>query len=279
MRNHELFPPTEEDDDPPDVHKINVYRIEPTGKCVWPLGFVPAEEIPNVAALAERLGGGRYELVARDATKIVARATFQIAGESKPLDGRPAAPASLPAFTMPTSSRSSSPSVLEIVAALSPLILGYLQMQSQQQQATMALITGAIQSRGSDANAHVQSMQSMYQANTAQMTQLFTALASPKGGGDSAALLKGMEFVMEHMGPAEESGGGESDGEINPIAMAKDVMDMLERGKRMADVVPAPPLPAVPAKGPRLVRQTMPAPPPAEDDEAAGEGEEPEAAS
>jgi hypothetical protein len=295
MRNHELFPANDDDEDAPDVHKICVHRVENGASVVWPYGFVPQEELRDLPAVAARCGGGRYELVARDEKRIVARRTYNIAGEPKPLDGsKPAAPSVV--MPAPVAAPAGSPSWLHLVPVLTPLVLGVLQHLGSQSQAQMTLIAGMLQGKGKDADAHVQAMQSMYQANTATLANLFAtfAAAGNKGSGSTGDVLKVMEFVMDRMGPAE---GGEEGGEgaIDPMQIANDVLSMLERGKVLADAAPLTPevvaaaaaANGVPVPRPRLVhppappapparqrRPTTPAPPPAPDDEEdAGDGD------
>jgi hypothetical protein len=265
MKDHELFP-SEDDKPAPDVRKIMVERVEPDGKKVWPFGFVNADELPNLAALYERCGGGRYELVARDAKTIVARRAYNLPGPSKPLDGSPPA---VPPTVAPSTTMQASPfggvTLAGIVGALAPLVLGYLDMSAKRDAAQTQLFMAMLNAKGHDSAAHIQAMQAMYSAQTEQMARLFATMKP--GAGAEDALVKGVELAMSLQqgaadGASEGSGGG---GIMNA---AQQGLEMVQQIKHLVDNEPG--LPKTPTKR----RTAAPPPPPAPEPDEPSEDDE-----
>ncbi len=265
MKGHELFPGTDENPNP-DVHSILVSRSENGAMMQAPFGYIDQAELPNVAALFSRFGGGVYELVARDGKKICSRVRMNVAGDPKPLDGRTA-----PAFVMPPASAAPNGggggntvgTIIAAISALAPVFLGWMQMQGAQAQAQMQMTMAMINGKSADAAQQTQAMAQLYAAQTQQMGAMFAALAKGSGGGDgSESVVKGMEMMQELMTSMMQGGGGGEGGEGgNPVAMVEKIMGMFKEAKALADVAPLPPGAAA------AVSQTIPAAAPVRDAE------------
>lgn len=218
MRDHPLFPPMKDDEESPDVHQIRVNRFE-GGKPLWcPKPFMP-EELEDEARLYELFGGGHYELVARDARKIVRRVQLHLSGPSKPLHGVMSEPEPEPKQATPPPAEprrareDDGGGMLGAVIAL----IGTM-MQSQSQMLTAMLASGRDASR-----EHVSQMQAAYKAQSETMAQLMTALAT-RGGGSSSeeafekmgarfmeAIDLGVTLATQKQAAAAQEGGAESD--------------------------------------------------------------------
>lgn len=265
MKNHELFPP--DDDKPaPDVQKICVSRVENGHPVLWPYGYVAAEELPDLQTLHAKCGGGRYELVARDDKRIVARRTYTLAGESKPLDGSKPAPAAM--MAMPQAAPSGGPGLMQMLPMLAPLVLGWLDLSAKRDAAQMQMFSAMLNAKSSDANSHVQAMQSMYQANTQQMAQLFAQVAAGmKGGSGEDNFLKAFEMAHEFLQGQRDSSGDGDDGEDVVDKVGK-TLEVLDKAKRFIDAERASGQPATEsAQRPPASRRAAaptPAPPEAE---------------
>ena len=81
---HPLFPPTDEDDDPPEVEYIHVSRFE-NGRTPWCAHKFAPEELTELEEIADMFGGGMYELIAKNGPRISAKRRYEIAGRQKPL--------------------------------------------------------------------------------------------------------------------------------------------------------------------------------------------------
>lgn len=85
MSAHELFLPDTDEEQLIFPAGISVIRVDAKGRHIDTSGgTVPAHELPNVAALLQRYGGGRYEVYARDS-----RGRVMMRRMIGPLPGRP----------------------------------------------------------------------------------------------------------------------------------------------------------------------------------------------
>jgi hypothetical protein len=269
MKDHELFP-EKEDKPAPNVEHIWVGRVE-NGAVKWsPLGYVPVEELPNAAALYARYGGGRYELKARDAKKITGLATIVLDGPSKPLDG--STPERFPVPQLPpTAPSGGGTNWMALAAALSPLILGYLQMQSEAARAQSQLMVALMTAKGADSQAHTQAMAQMYAAQTQQMASLFQAIGAKSGGdGGETALIKGVELAMGLAEGMRDRGAAPAGDTDDIVKMGADVISLLERGKALAKEEGS----GGPPPAPRAQSFAPPPPPHEEETEDPGEASE-----
>jgi hypothetical protein len=75
-----------------ELHSLYVRRFE-DGRWVRAPGSFTHEELPDRESVRARFGGGRYEIIGRDGSKIVARTRFVENGPARPLsDAAPAPP-------------------------------------------------------------------------------------------------------------------------------------------------------------------------------------------
>jgi hypothetical protein len=204
---HPLFPAKDENDDPPQIGKISIARFDPV-KGTSP--FIPrlfsADEIRDLSQISELYGGGRYELVGRNAegNRIVAKRVYDIAGPSKPLVAEvppvesppiyhpPVAPAPVQGINFAT--------VLPVVV---PIVLQYLQNAAadrrEQQQAQQANTLMMMQQQQASSQAFIQAMSNL---NT-------------RSSGSSEEFRAGIQFaenlIESKMAAAAVAGGGEAD--------------------------------------------------------------------
>lgn len=222
---HALFPPEKESDEPADVHYILVHRHENGNKVTCPYIF-PADELPSLHALHNRFGGGRYELVARDAQRqrIVARRAYSLPGKSKPLhlieelvEETEELPAPIEVKQIAANAPMTS-NLPALLGALAPLVIAYLQgnQQTQIQQASQQaqmFQTLLVQSQNSS-REFIQSMQAMYQAQTNQLAAVLTKDKSEGGSSSGESFMDGIEWMQEfmqsHQKALAEGSGGEN---------------------------------------------------------------------
>jgi hypothetical protein len=207
---HPLFPAKDENDDPPQVGKINIARFDPI-KGTMP--FVPrlfdASEIRDLSQIAELYGGGRYELIGRNAegNRIVAKRVYEIAGDPKPLvaplpvEPRDTIPA--PFHAPPVAPPAQGMSLATVLPILVPVVLQYMQNASAERRA---------QEAQNQAN-HLMMMQQQ-QASSQAFIQAMSNL-NTRGNGSSQDFKDGIAFaenmIAAKLEEAEKSGGGEAD--------------------------------------------------------------------
>jgi hypothetical protein len=75
-----------------ELHSLYVRRFE-DGRWVRAPGSFTHDELPDRASVRARFGGGRYEIIGRDGSKIVARTRFVENGPALPLSDAPPVPA------------------------------------------------------------------------------------------------------------------------------------------------------------------------------------------
>lgn len=206
---HPLFPAKDENDDPPQVGKINIARFDPI-KGTMP--FVPrlfdASEIRDLSQIAELYGGGRYELIGRNAegNRIVAKRVYEIAGDPKPLVAplpvEPRDTIPVPAHHTPASPASGF-NIATALPVVVPIVLQYLQNAAadrrEQQAQSQAMTMAMMQQQQASSQAFIQAMSNL---NT-------------RGSNSSEEFRAGIQFaenlIESKMAAAAEAGGGEAD--------------------------------------------------------------------
>ncbi len=218
---HPLFTLEEnahEEEAPPEVHFIAVTRWDAGQKFTAPHLF-RGDELISLDQLFGLYGGGKYELIARtaDNSRIVARRTYILPGESKPLFDAPAPKQSQPdemAQILATVMKAQQPAagggmqtVLALLTVLGPVIGTWLQNQSQQAQAQLLAQQNLM------ATVMTTATQSSDKLVTA-MAQIYNARPAHDGGsgGGSAEFLKGVSWAQELVAGQME-GRTENEGE------------------------------------------------------------------
>lgn len=227
---HELFP-CNDGEPPPVVTQIQVTRMENNNRVFSPYMFM-AEELPNLATLCSRYGGGHYELLARHNNRITSRAKYYIPGPSLPMFDavtppveEKAAPAMLVAQPMQGNSDT---------AMMMQMFMTMMQTMAQSQsQMMLAMMNGS----GDRSKEYVQSMQALHDRHAAEssnatqnMLMMVKEMAASKssGGEDSNNFFKGVEFMRNftqsqiEMAKASAAGSGEDglDGLLGTLMQA-----------------------------------------------------------
>jgi len=236
---HELFP-AEGDEPAPPVETIHVTRLEGSG-VEWCHHLFSADELPNLSAVFELFGGGRYEFIARAGgphgrASITARRKVNLAGKSLPLNPQatpePAA-APVPHVQAP-------PAGLGEQATLFGFLAAVMNAQAQTNAAMIqAVATIATAQRGG--GAADAALASAVQA-------LATAAASKGAQGPDDAFVKGAEMAAALVGGQKAEAPQASDADefasiANSVAtIAGAVKDGKNGGAAArAEGAPAPP--------------------------------------
>jgi len=228
---HPLFPPKDDDDEPPDVQSIQVFRVENGQKVMVPKHFGP-QDLQTEIDVFTLYGGGIYELVARGALSgnrqgMTARRGFQLPGLSKPLvEGPPktADVSSAVPVAQQAANSAGSPTWLPIMATLLPLLLQWLSGQQESarmdRQSQQGLLT-AMMKQGQDSNA--------------QMITLLATLKQPGGSGDGAQFREGMKFMQEFVAgqmetlEAQKKESGESEDIMATIGQLSQFAELINK--------------------------------------------------
>lgn len=203
---HPLFHAKDEDSDPPEVLTIQVYRREGNAMVLIPRRFL-AEEFTDETQLADWYGGGFYEIVARNASRITARKALQLPGPPKPLfdaESMPQTPAPSPqtgAVASPMAMSGTPPWWIPLVGALAPVVMTWMSNRQQSEQRAQ--------------EAHQALMTTMMSNSQNANMQMITLLTNLKGNAPNGAEFKeGMSF-MENILSAQiekmQKSGDESD--------------------------------------------------------------------
>lgn len=259
MIDHPLFPPTDDEPDPPDVERVHVTRFEPKGQMWCPRVFM-AEELMGLEDVHALFGGGAYELIARSSKNkekrnvISARRRYQIPGPSRPLvlDGsEPEAPA--PVVASPSPGAGGVSLWPTLLALIPPLLQAWMGSQKEHTAMMMAMMNSQQQTMAAlmnagktDAHTLMQMMAKMNESDKANMASFFGKLAEMKtgGGGDIEALMAGLE-----LGSTLKSGGGGDDGGgLEQFAQLAQSLAMLKGSEPAAPSQPSAPPPPPPAK-------------------------------
>lgn len=252
MSEHDLFPPTDEDTELPEINFIYVKRFEKNGPVWCPDRFAPSE-LTSLMDLSDRFGGGSYELIAYGKKGIAAKRTYTIAGPSKPLVEGSDVPSSGPSAA-PSSPKNGGGGlnwqvILTLASTLGPSLLQMLtQSRQEQMQFMMAMMKGSKE----DSDRLVQLMQAQSTANVQTMTTFFAKMSEMQhhagGGGNEPKgvmdiLLQGMEMGADI---AKRGGGG--DGEtLGQIGQTIAALSQMELEKKKVDA--------------QLAQQNQPSPP------------------
>ncbi len=187
MKNHPLFPDHAET----EIDGFHVTRHGTRGQ-EWAPPLYPADQITELAQIADLYGGGTYELMARGTIAgkadgkgkkgVVARVTYRLPGAEKPLVPETAAPVQ----------ESRAPAATTDTAA----ILQYMAQQSAQQMQLLGTM----------------------------MTAVLSNQNRPSGdGGVTAAAIAALSDVVKtalsHTGPAAAAS-------VDPMANMKTLMDL-----------------------------------------------------
>lgn len=199
MDAHPLFPVEEEGDTPAEVGWIQVTRFE-GGRQVWGTHFFAPDELKSLDDVAIKFGGGTYELVARNVrqSRITARRRYVLSGAPIALDGS--------LTTVDTSAAPVAPP--RAADSLAPLMLGILQMMTQQQQQSMQIVTSQqqqtmqlmatfMQSSKSEAATYAKLMSDSSREREKTMGDYFAKLTEIAKPNDAEAGFRWMELGME----------------------------------------------------------------------------------
>jgi hypothetical protein len=222
--SHPLFLPATEDDEAPEVTGILVSRMT-NGRYAFCRKKFSPEELTELSQLYEMFGGGDYELHARNSSHVTARRKYLIDGKSRPLNPEEDAPAAVPTIQPVPQAAAGSGNILQLVIALAPLILQWLQMQSAAQaaaqQAQTQMLLAVVNKGDTNSQAHVQAMTSLHQSFSQSQATLFGQVVQAMrehggeaGEGGGGGFMNGVEWMGEFMKESfakQAEGGGESD--------------------------------------------------------------------
>jgi len=214
-QGHPLFP-AEEGEELPEVHWIHVQRSENGQWLPCPKRF-GGTELTGEEQLAELFGGGKYQLIARNAqgSRITARVTMMLPGRPKPMTLEPEEPivqtrslAAISAGRMP-----------EFLAALSPIVSGVIGML----QAASSERVAMIQAGATQQAATMQHMVSMMLASQSSQSQglvpIMTGLIEASKGSQAGGIGSLVEAIklghsMSMRGEAAETGAGSVESDL-----------------------------------------------------------------
>jgi hypothetical protein len=198
---HPLFPPKDDEEDPPEVEAFHVTRLESAGWVYCRKSFA-ADELTSLEQLFELFGGGQFELVARANNRITAKRKYSMPGAPKPLN--PGDPASGPvppqAVAAPVAhDGSGGTNWAAIVVSVLPALLG--------------LIAQFVQSGQAAAARQTEMLVAMLTNSKAEGQQFMTAFAQMQGQASQAQATL-MATILEKLGqhPAAEPGASFKDG-------------------------------------------------------------------
>lgn len=226
---HPLFPPINEDDDPPEVEFVHVSRFE-NGKQPWCAHKFAAEELTDLEEVALLFGGGQYELIARSGARITARRRYDIAGRPRPLvfgavEGAELerAPAAVQSVAVP---QAADAGVLGLVVTMmqssaesNRMMMQMMMKASSDNLTAITAMMTAMASRDADGSKTlVQAIQANSERAIQGQAQVFQAMleATGKRGGNGKEVLEVYkEGLADAAGTNDE---GEDDGLGSTIA-------------------------------------------------------------
>ena len=189
---HELFP-ADDGSEARAIDRIQVTRIEHGNRIYAPMMFSP-EDLTDLASLANKFGGGRYELIGRFRGHVVARTKYDLPGAPKPMyDEEEAKPVNAP----PPQQISTAPAGADMMQMFMVMMQTMMQSQSQMM---LALMNGS----GDRSKEYVHSMQALHDRHAAEsgvasqnMLAMVKELASSKAGGGESSdnFFRGVEFM------------------------------------------------------------------------------------
>jgi hypothetical protein len=203
--DHPLFPHLNDDTDEggeDPIAWINVTRLEGGGYVYAPQKFEP-DALQDLQDLADRFGGGAYELIAKRANGTVRdRQRYRLPGASLPLTGDAPQPSPAPAFTPPAAGGGDRSELLAMMQM-------FMQANMQNTQLTMQMVTALLTSSKSDSQAMIAMMAKNSESNTAIMSQLFQSMQKSGGGDGGEALVRGLELGMDIAEGKQEKNKGD----------------------------------------------------------------------
>lgn len=202
---HPLFPIDEDAANAPTpaVHFIQVVRHDAGQKYTAPRLF-KADELTSLIQLVDLYGGGKYEVVARDQTnsRITARRTYVIEGESKPLvEAKSAKPkaavpdemaallAMVKAQQQPAPSGFNMQSFMAFAAVVAPVLAQWLNNQATAAQASVLAQQNLMATVMTTATQSSDKL-------VAAMAQIYNA-RPPQTGGEGGSFQDGMKFMQD----------------------------------------------------------------------------------
>jgi len=226
---HPLFPPRDDDDEPPNVQIIHVFREENNQLVMVPRQFSPSD-IMSEDQIYNLYGGGKYEIRSRGQLPsgrqgITAKRGIVLPGAPKPLYDGPAQPlpgqAATPAAQQ-AAVQPGAPNWLPIMATLLPLLLQWLSGQQESQRMDRA-----------SQQALLTAMMKQSQDSNAQMITLLATLNRPSGGTTQEGFQDGMKFLQDFLAgqaeraQAEKAEKGEEAGIMQMISDLSQAMDLV----------------------------------------------------
>jgi hypothetical protein len=215
---HPLFPLDDEADEgavPVAVNLIHIRRLEAGEWKTVPAAF-PADALQSWEQVWSTFGGGKYELVARDATgRITARVSETLPGPSLPLTPpRPEDPSSTPSPVVMPATPTTNGSESAMLGIL-------LQMMSQQQQQQQQMFLAFLERSDRAAAAQSTLQASMFGQSSQMMANIFQTMAAQKEASrPEEVFIRGIETANALRSGADgaQGGGGGGGGSLADIA-------------------------------------------------------------
>jgi hypothetical protein len=244
---HPLFP-AEGDEPPARVEHIHVTRWNPaTARADFCLQRFAPDELTELSQIAERFGGGLYELIAYAGGGISKRRKYSLPGKSLPLDGSAVDTAEPPPAAVPAGAMSSEALMLGMFQAMqaqSQQTMALIAQQSSENTKAMATIVAAIAGGKQDGSALVEAMS----RSADRQTELMMRLLGERAPASASALDLFKQGLAEGQKMAEavaESADGDDTEEAIDAAgrMAQNLINLthLEQAVGGAPSKPAPP--------------------------------------
>ncbi len=227
---HPLFPAKSEDEEPPEVVTIQVYRREGISLVLIPRRFT-AQELTDETQLSDLYGGGVYELHARNHAHITAKRGVQLGGIPKPLYDAPALPppsASVPPVLQPAAQSGAMGAWLPLIGVLAPVVLELVKQGAERDR------------RSQEAHQTLMAtmMSNAQNANT-QMITLLTNLRSNTPNGQE--FKEGMSFMENVLAAQLEKAKGEGGDEGSDMTQTiGQIMQAMELAKMFGAGAPPP---------------------------------------
>jgi hypothetical protein len=241
---HPLFPPLDDDEDPPEVEYIHVSRFE-NGRNPWCSHKFAPEELQDLEEISDLFGGGMYELIAKNGPRISAKRRYEIAGRSKPLVFGAVGVETEPERTIGPAPVA-QPGMGD--TGMLGVVMQMMNQNAQSSQATMqmmmksssdnlvamtGMMTAMLSRDGAGNSTLIQAIQSNADRALQSQAQVFqTMLQSVAGGGAGVvgALKDGIALGKEMGGT---SGGG---GEDNEDTLGETIGNVMEGLKFAAKI-------------------------------------------
>lgn len=230
---HPLFPPRDDESDPPEVAYIHITRSDGHGRWPYCPRMFAADELTELQQIADAFGGGDYELIARaeERGRITDRRRYSIAGPSKPLVfGEESAGVSPPA---------AAPAAAPADMGSNAMLTLMMSVMANQQQMTMAMmqqttsLLTAVMQRDSDASkAHVTTMQQLHDRSLQSQAQLMQAMVESKGGSSKElveVLREGLQMGREISSRTDDDDEESDDDVSETLGQVARIMETAEQ--------------------------------------------------